>query len=274
MGFIELSKKAFKHPENIGEMEFAGLAIDITDTITLCGQKGSGKSYLASVLADSYPSVVFWDSRWERFTAQDKKAQSTKALQMPDKWVTAETPQELYEKLLQGKTHVIYHPAPLQIGKRSQKDMIAEFNKISEIIFNYGDTTFFIDEADQIMDTYHMPEGMFNLLQYGKHCNVGTICITRRLQHLHTSIARLSSLLIFFRLSAKDFHYISEFLIEPGDEQQESEDQENYERKVIDKNVWLNNMRKEITHLPDRYFYTFDGKDMTKYKPVPEVIKS
>lgn len=273
MSFYDLSKKVFKRPENVGTQEFQGLNIDITDTITLCGQKGSGKSYLASVLADSYPNVVFWDSRWERYTKKDKSTASTKALMMPEKWITADSPNVLREHLLRGKTHIIYHPAPLIIGKRAQKDMINEFNQVAEIIFQYSGITFFIDEADQIMDSYHMPEGMFNILQYGKHRNVGSICITRRLQHLHTSIPRLSALLIFFRLSAKDWKYISEFLIEP-DEEQKGKNQEEYEHEVIDKNTWMNNMRKEITHLPDRFFYTFDGKDMIKFKPIPEVIKS
>jgi len=288
MDAFSLSKRVFKRPENVGEQEFEGLNLDVTDTITGCGQKGTGKSYLFSVLADSYPNVVFWDARWERYTKQDKKAQSVKALCMPDKWVTADDVQSLREKLMQGKTHIIYHPAPLQFQKRVHADMIQEFNEVCQVVFDYGGVSLFVDEADNVCDPHHIPEGAFNIMEYGKHRNVGSVWITRRLQHLNTRIPRLSSLLVFFRLSAKDFHYISEFLIEP-DENEEIENygqdehleknkrepnQEDYENKVITKNQWMEKIRKKITHLEDRYFYTFDGKSMIPFKPIPEMIKS
>jgi hypothetical protein len=278
MNLYDLSKKAFKRPDNTGETDFQGLEIDITDTITISGQKGSGKSFFATNLAESFPNVVFFDPRWERFTKGDKRAESTKAIQLSNKWITADEPQGLKEKLMQGKTHIIYHPQPLRMGVRMHKDMVDEFNQISQIIYDYGGITFFVDEADNVCDQWNIGEGFRNLMEYGKHRNVGTICITRRLQHLNTRIPRLSSLLIFFRLSAKDFKYISEFLIEPGDdetgepEQEDGEEQEHYEERVITKNQWFENIRKEITHLPDRFFYIFDGKKMQKYNPIAALL--
>lgn len=252
----DLIKKINKTQPNIGSLELEAIEIDIVDTLTVLGQKNSGKSYFLSYLANLYPRVVLYDTRWERYTGKSKEKISVKAFKMPDKWVIASDMAKLKTHVLRNKTHIIYHPKPLIPGKRSIKEQVDEFSEICQFLFEWGDYTLFVDECDNYCDTHHIPDGFKNLLEYGRHSNSGTIAATRRLQHLNPRIPRLSSYLIIFRLSGKDFKYISEYVTEP-DEYHKSE--------------FFDAWKKELTGLEDRYFYIFDGKELKKFSPVEEI---
>jgi len=256
MELSDIVKKMRHVKPNIGSVELEPIELDVTDTLTIAGTKDAGKSYFASFLANQYPMVIFWDTRWERFTTKEKSKVSVKAFQMPDKWVVANNLEGLKTLMLRGKTHILYHPRMLKKDEYTVEDQIKEFNDACYYIFNWGDYTLFVDEADSFCDTHHMPEGFINLLEYGKHASTGTVAITRRLQHLHPRIPRLSSLLILFRLSGKDFKYVSEYVTAP---------------EQFTKIDFFDSWKRELTQLEDRYFYIFDGKTLRKFEPVGEI---
>jgi len=244
------------------------LNIDATDQYTVGGAKNSGKSYLLSYVANKMPSCVLFDSRWERYTKKDKRAISEKALQMPDKWEVVYSPEHLRLALYRGKTHIIYHPEPLRRGKRDKKDLINEFDDVCQIIFEWKDIFFVIDEADNVCDSHHVTEGFHNIMEYGKHANIGIMAGTRRLQHLNPRVPRLSSGLFIFRISAKDFKYIYEFL--PSDEYKDNEiNNSEYNPHNIS---YEKNLRKKLTQQDDRYYHYFDGKQLQEYEPIKEEI--
>ena len=255
-------KSLRKEKENQGEISLPDISqmdFDVTDTITVGGQKSSGKSWFLSYLANLYPKVVMYDPRWERYTNKDKKAMSEKALPMPEKWVTAYSLDELRKHIYAGKTHILYHPMPLVLGKRTDEDRIEEFNQVANFIYEWGNFTFFIDEADQYCDSYHIPDGFKNIMEYSKHRNLGIVAATRRFQHLNTRIPRLSDKLVLFRLSGKDFKYIQEYVVEPEGTESKSD--------------YFDQWKHKLTGLEDRHFFIFDTRSLIEFKPITDLIK-
>lgn len=263
-------KSLRKEKENKGEVttssEISEMNFDVADTITIAGQKSSGKSWFLSYLANLYPKVILYDPRWERYTSKDKKAMSEKSLQMPDKWVTAYSLTELKKHVYAGKTHILYHPLPLVLNERTDEDRIEEFNLVSDFIYSWGNFTFFIDEADQYCDVYHIPDGFKNIMEYSRHRNLGIVAATRRFQHLNTRIPRLSDKLVLFRLSGnnrniarQDFKYIQEYVVEPEGTESKSD--------------YFDQWKHKLTGLEDRHFFIFDTKTLTEFKPITDMIK-
>ncbi len=241
--------KLKENPED--EIHFTkDIVLDPTSTISLFGSKSCGKSYWVSALDDMFPKSIMWDIHYERTTKNDKTSFSVKAHKMPDKWIAVNSLQTLEKAILQKKTHIIYHPAPLT-RERTHEDMVQEFDDVCEQVWNYGNFTFFIDELDAVNDNYHVTPFFHNLLEYSKHKNIGIVVATRRLQHINPRVPRLSDTLVIFRVSGKDAKYIFEFLIEP--EEAES------------KSAFFNSIKKQLTHLPDKEFFMFDGKDLKPY---------
>lgn len=263
-------------------VEFEGITINPTDQYCIAGGKNSGKSYFATALCLEMETVIIWDSRWERFTAKDKRAKSDKALEMPPDWVTAYSPEELRILLYRGKKHIIYHPLPLKRGSRSKDDFIDEFDSVCEIVFEWKDIFFMVDEADNVCNPTTISDSFFNILEYGKHSSIGLIACTRRFQHLNPRLSRLASGLFIFRVSAKDFKYIYEYL--PSDEYDDDGDVNRFEKaseiggnyeqtaKKTYERSYEKRLRKELTQQEDRYFHYFDGRKITAYEPIEEVL--
>jgi hypothetical protein len=249
----EIVKKFVHFKENPSvdfKIEDTDIVIDPTDTISVLGQKSSGKSYWLSALADMLPKSIIYDPHWERTTGKNKASMSQKAHKMGDKWFIVDRPAELEKAIIQKKTHIIIHPPPLT-RERTKESLIAEFDDYCEIVWHYGNFTFFVDELDMVNDNYHVTPYFHNLLEYSKHHNIGLVVATRRLQHINPRVPRLSDTLIIFRVSGKDAKYVFEFLIEPEGEESKSS--------------YFNSIKRQLTHLPDREFYTFDGKDLKQY---------
>jgi hypothetical protein len=249
----EIAKKFItlkKNPTEPIPFEETDIEIDPTSTLSVFGSKSCGKSYWLSALADMMPKSIIWDIHHERTTKNDKTTFSVKAHKMPDNWIAVNTIHGLEKAILQKKTHIIYHPAPLS-RERTHDDMVNEFDAVCEQIWNYGNFTFFVDELDAVNDNFHVTPFFHNLLEYSKHKNIGLVMATRRLQHINPRVPRLSDKLVIFRVSGKDSKYISEFLIEP----EESES----------KSKFFNDLKRTLSHLPDREFFVFDGKDMKQY---------
>jgi len=231
-------------------IEDMDIVLDPTDTISILGQKSSGKSYWMTAIADMFPKSIIYDLHWERTTTKNKKTHSVKAHKLSDKWTIIHNPSELDKAIIQKKTHILIHPATLT-KSRTKEDLITEFDNFCEVLWKWGNYTFFVDEADAVGDTYHITPFFHNLLEYSKHKNIGIVVGTRRLQHINARIPRLSDMLVIFRVSGKDAKYIFEFLIEPD--------------TAESKSSFFNSIKRQLTHLPDREFYTFDGKELKQY---------
>ncbi len=251
--FADIAKRVIKQKLNASQellIEDTDIVLDPTDTISILGQKSSGKSYFMSSIADMFPKSIIYDLHWERTVKGNKNTHSVKALNLGNKWKIVHTPGDLDRMIMKKQSHIIIHPAPLS-QERSKDDLVAEFDKFSEVVWNWGNYTFFIDEIDAVNDHFHITPFFHNLMEYSKHKNIGIVVGTRRLQHINPRIPRLSDTLIIFRVSGKDAKYVFEFLIEP--EEAES------------KTSFFNDIKRQLTHLPDREFYTFDGKELIQY---------
>lgn len=74
--------------------------------------------------------------------------------------------------------HVIYQPR--------QGDLDQHFNAVCKIVRACGWMIFGIDELDKLCGPHHgpkwMPEGFYDLVNYGRHCRVSMIATARRPQ--------------------------------------------------------------------------------------------
>lgn len=93
-------------------------------------------------------------------------------------------------------------------------DDIDEFEKITKVVWNETNKVFTIDEAEQFMSVRKpLTDHMMLITRRGRHKNIGSIAITRRIAEFSKEFFSLSDWVILFKLfSPNDIRYVAEFL--------------------------------------------------------------
>lgn len=89
-----------------------------------------------------------------------------------------------------------------------------EFETVAKKIWETGDVTFDVDEAENFINVRKpLTESMIAITRRGRHRNIGSIAITRRIAEFSKEFFSLSDWVILFKMfSPNDIRYIAEFL--------------------------------------------------------------
>lgn len=104
-----------------------------------------------------------------------------------------------------------FPPQNVYIPKTSGNE---EFETIAKKVWEEGDIVFSIDEAENFINVRNpMTESMVSITRRGRHRDIGTIAITRRIAEFSKEFFSLSDWVVLFRMfSPNDIRYISEFI--------------------------------------------------------------
>lgn len=89
-----------------------------------------------------------------------------------------------------------------------------EFEEVAKKIWNAGETVFTIDEAENFINVRKpLTESMTSITRRGRHRQIGTIAITRRIAEFSKEFFSLSDWIVMFKIfSPNDIRYVAEFI--------------------------------------------------------------
>lgn len=155
----------------------------------VCGMRGTGKSHLLRKIVRATSKYVLWDPLREHGSLG----------------VVVRTPAQLRVSL---RTHsrIVFQ------GFTRDK---TEFEQVAASVFNWGNRFVFVDEADQVMPSRSIGPAAKELVDLGRHRNVGLMCVTRRIADLDKSpVAQANKLFIFKTTLPQDLEYLRGFVTE------------------------------------------------------------
>lgn len=98
------------------------------------------------------------------------------------------------------------------LQKEEQKAYVTEWALWA---YEQGNIVFAIDEADVVFNVRDpvLPEGLFNILQYGRHRNITLICLARRPHEIHRTVTALADeFYLFQQTEPRDIEFIRQTL--------------------------------------------------------------
>lgn len=154
-------------------------------TGTVCGMKGTGKTYFEKYgLLPSYERVFIFDTNGEftEYPTVDEAKES-------------KTP----------CSKVRYEP---------QTDSPKELDKVAKALWDNGNILLVVSEAELYLPVNgQLPPNIFKIITRGRHRNVGLICDTRRIANLNKTAFGLSEHCFIFRhFSPTDLDYLKGFI--------------------------------------------------------------
>ena len=151
--------------------------------------RGTGKSHLLRKIVRATPKYVLWDPLREHGSLG----------------VVVRTPSQLRVSL---RTH------PRIVFQGFTRDK-SEFEPVAVSVFNWGNRFLFVDEADQVMPSRSIGPAAKELVDLGRHRNVGLLCVTRRIADLDKCpVAQANKLFIFKTTLPQDIEYLRGFVAE------------------------------------------------------------
>jgi hypothetical protein len=89
-----------------------------------------------------------------------------------------------------------------------------EFETVAKSIWDRGDVVFDVDEAENFINVRKpLTESMTAITRRGRHRNIGTIAITRRIAEFSKEYFSLSDWIVMFQMfSPNDIRYMAEFI--------------------------------------------------------------
>jgi hypothetical protein len=104
-----------------------------------------------------------------------------------------------------------FPPANVYVPKTTSE---TEFEEVAKKIWDTGETVFTIDEAENYINVRKpLTESMTSITRRGRHRDIGTIAITRRIAEFSKEYFSLSDWIVMFKVfSPNDIRYIAEFI--------------------------------------------------------------
>jgi len=156
---------------------------------TITGIRGSGKSYLLDKLINVTPSYVVYDVMHEH---ENKNA------------VIVNNLKDLHHSFYKQHKRIIYHPQHIDV---------VEFDWLCLALYSTGNRMFFVEEANRVMPNGQITKGASQLIDLGRHRNVGMIVVTRRIALLDKlPVSQSEHILIFKTVLPNDIQYLKEFI--------------------------------------------------------------
>lgn len=160
-----------------------------TDVSIVCGMRGTGKSHLLRKVVRSTPKYVLWDPLQEHGSLG----------------VIVRTPAQL-------RVALRTHPRIVFQGFTRSKE---EFEQVAACVYAWGNRFLFVDEADQVMPSRSIGPAAKELVDLGRHRNIGLLCVTRRIADLDKCpVAQANKLFIFKTTLPQDLEYLRGFVAE------------------------------------------------------------
>jgi len=165
------------------------IRIKQNEIITICGKRGSGKTFLMNEIIKTTDSFLVWDALHQ--------------IKIPNAYITSNFNDAL-NVLRKGSKKIIYQPHQISIS---------EFDMLCRIIYNLGNIMLFVDEADRVMPSRAITKGASALIDLGRKKVIGGVFITRRLARLDSlPISQSDHVFAFKTILPQDVKYLKEFI--------------------------------------------------------------
>ncbi len=165
------------------------ISIKQNDIVTICGKRGSGKTYLMNQIIKSADSFFVYDALHQ---ISISNAYTTKNFN------------DALNALRKGSKRIIYKP--IQIS-------IAEYDALCRLIYNIGNIMLFVDEADRVMPSRAITRNASALIDLGRTNLIGGVFLTRRLARLDSlPISQSDHVMAFKTILPQDVKYLKEFI--------------------------------------------------------------
>lgn len=165
------------------------MIIKTNEVITVCGKRGSGKSFLMKKIIEKISNFILYDLNHEH---NIKGA------------IISSDIRHFKQLLERGFKKIIYHP--------SSEDK-KEFDYVCELVFATGNIMFFVDEADRLMDRWSLSVSVGKIINRGRHKGIGICCVTRRIADLNKSpVSQSHHIFVFQQFLPNDIKYLKEFI--------------------------------------------------------------
>ncbi len=176
------------------------ISIKQNEIVTICGKRGSGKTYLMNQIIKATSNFFVYDPLHQ---ISITGAYTTKNFN------------DAINILRKGSRRIIYQP--MQIS-------ISEFDTICRMIFSIENITFFVDEADRVMPSRAITKNASALIDLGRRKLIGGVFITRRLARLDSlPISQSDHVFAFKTILPQDVKYLKEFIGETAEQAQNLE---------------------------------------------------
>lgn len=165
------------------------ITIKQNEIVTICGKRGSGKTYLMKNILKSVHNFFVYDPLHQ--------------ISISDAYITKNFNDAL-NVMRKGSKRIIYKP--MQIS-------ISEFDILSKMIYNVGNIMLLVDEADRVMPSRAITKNASALIDLGRTRLIGGIFITRRLARLDSlPISQSDHVIAFKTILPQDVKYLKEFI--------------------------------------------------------------
>ena len=165
------------------------MTIKSNEIVTITGVRGSGKSYLLKKIISKNNCFLVYDVMHEH---NIEGATIIKDLSV------------LGFHLGKGHKKLIYRP---------QEISTEEFDWICNAVYRLGNRTLFVEEANRVIQNMKISKGASQLVDLGRHRNVGLVCITRRIALLDKlPVSQSEHLIVFKTILPNDIKYLKEFI--------------------------------------------------------------
>lgn len=165
------------------------LQIRNDDLVTITGIRGQGKSYLLKKIIAQTDSYIVYDAVHEHGSKDHVVCSDLNSLSF---------------HLNKGHKKLIYRPKFISID---------EFDWICAAVYNSGNRHLYVEEANRVMPNNKITLHASELIDLGRHRNVGMTVITRRIALLDKlPVSQSSHMMIFRTILPNDIKYLEEFI--------------------------------------------------------------
>lgn len=165
------------------------IKLDGTDVGIVCGMRGTGKSHFLRKAVRATARYVLWDPLQEHSSLG-----------------------AVVRTAAQLKVALSKNPRIVVQGYRRN---ISEFEQVAACVYAWGNRFLFVDEADQVMPSRAIGPAAKELVDLGRHRNIGLLCVTRRIADLDKCpVAQANKLFIFKTTLPQDIEYLRGFVAE------------------------------------------------------------
>ena len=173
------------------------ISIQSNQIVTITGIRGSGKSYFLDKLIKTNNRFLVYDVMHEHKI---------------DDAIIINNLRDLQFHLHKGHKRIVYRPPELNEEN---------FDWICEAVYRTGNRTFFVEESNRVMPNMQISKSASQLIDLGRHRNVGMVCVTRRIALLDKlPVSQSEHLIIFKTVLPNDIKYLKEFIGNVAEEAQ------------------------------------------------------
>ena len=165
------------------------IQIKSSDVVTITGIRGSGKSYFLKKLMASNSCFLVYDVMQEHNNNGGVIVNNLKDLQY---------------HLSKGHKKIVYRPISIST---------IEFDWICKAVYRMGNRTLIVEESNRVIESMKITKGTSELIDLGRHRNVGLVCVTRRIAVLDKlPVSQSEHIIVFKTVLPNDIKYLKEFI--------------------------------------------------------------